>query len=167
MSIYKPKREKTNTPVVPHRFAINIEQQNQTTKLRTDRYYIHVYQTKIGPERKTLRSKKMSKELNKILGTVYYPRERDLPREWQGNKEAERRRPIRVMEFQKAKDGWTRATHKSRTQTSTAKGTPQEENGTERGEKNTCQKTQQEGLTGKVQRLTEVLEKMLREGGQI
>ena len=65
MSVYKPNRDRDQRPIVRHRFAINLSYKVPRTKLRTDRYYIHVYQTKVGPERKTLRSKEMVREMQR------------------------------------------------------------------------------------------------------
>ena len=43
--------------------------------LRMDRFYIHVYQTKIGPDRRTLRSKEIVRELGRRLGRLFWPRD--------------------------------------------------------------------------------------------
>ena len=161
VTIYKPTREQTNTPVVPHRFAINLEQHERNTGLRTDRYYIHVYQTKIGPERKTLRSKEMARELSKKLGSVYYPRERDLPKENERTQQPERQRPTRERERQQTKEHWRRDGYQSRTPITWEKGNLQVKQWAEKGRSG----TKHDQLADKVQRLTEVLERMLVEKG--
>ena len=51
--------------------------------LRKDRYYMHVYQTKIGSERRTLRSKVIARELWRRFGRMYLPREMD---KWWGER---------------------------------------------------------------------------------
>ena len=161
VTIYKPTRELANTPVVPHKFAINIGQHNQTSRLRTDRYYIHVYQTKIGPWRKTLRSKEMTVELSKRLGKVYYPRPRDLPREQRGIQQGERGRPIRVSQRKHVWEQRRGDRYQISTQTTRANEPPREKPRTGKG----GNKSQREQLTDKVQKLTEVLEKMMKEKG--
>ena len=45
--------------------------------LRGDRYYIHVYQTRVGDERRTLRSKSIARELMRRFEGMYWPREID------------------------------------------------------------------------------------------
>ena len=52
--------------------------------LRMDRFYIHVYQTKIGPDRRKLRSKEIARELGRRFGRFYWPRDAE-------KKESERR----------------------------------------------------------------------------
>ena len=59
--------------------------------MRRDRYYIHVYQTRIGPERRTLRSKGIARELTKRFGELYWPRDMDKQEGVRGNAEANRR----------------------------------------------------------------------------
>ena len=98
VTIYQPSGERLNRPIVPHRFAINLGQQSRSSGLRTDRYYIHVYQTKIGPERRTLRSKEIAQEINRRWRKVYFPRPIDIPREWPEKYEGRGRRPRRPAE---------------------------------------------------------------------
>lgn len=102
VTIYKPTREQTSRSVVPHRFAINLGQQYQQPKLRTDRYYIHVYQTKIGSIRKTLRSKESAREINKRWRKVYLPRAIDTQRARADKSEANRERPKRSGEHNRS-----------------------------------------------------------------
>ena len=98
VTIYQPTRERTRRPIVPHRFAINLGQQYQQPGLRTDRYYIHVYQTKIGRDRKTLRSKEIAREINKRWRKVYLPRLIDTQSAGSDKYEARRERPRRALE---------------------------------------------------------------------
>ena len=55
-----------------------MRQENPKVRLRKDRYSIHVYQTKTGPSRRALRSKKMAQELKRRLGNIYWPRAIDI-----------------------------------------------------------------------------------------
>ena len=61
LTVYQPIKEMPTSCLVRHRFAILPKTGCIRKRLRTDRYYIHVYQTKIGKERKTPRSKKIAK----------------------------------------------------------------------------------------------------------
>ena len=97
VTIYQPTRESTRRPIVPHRFAINLGQQYQQPKLGTDRYYIHVYQTKIGSRRETLRSKEIAREISKRWREVYLPRSID-PQKARSDNESRRERPGRAVE---------------------------------------------------------------------
>ena len=81
VTIYKPTRQKINRTIVPHRFAINPRTETPRTELRIDRYYIHVYQTKIGPDRRTLRSKSIARELQRRFKGIYWPRKIDIQSE--------------------------------------------------------------------------------------
>ena len=78
VTVYNPARDRTIRTVVPHRFAIKPKQNTMTGSLRTDRYYIHVYQTKIGTSRRTLSSKGIARELNRRFREVYMPRKIDI-----------------------------------------------------------------------------------------
>ena len=77
VTVYNPSRDRQSRTIVPHRFAIKPIQDTKRCRLRTDRYYIHVYQTKIGPSRRTLSSKGIAEELRSRFGGVYMPREID------------------------------------------------------------------------------------------
>ena len=77
VSVYKPNSEWKRRTIVPHRFAINLPQAVAKARIKTDRYYIHVYQTKIGTQRWTLRSKEMVQEMQSMFKKVYYPRDVD------------------------------------------------------------------------------------------
>ena len=77
VTLYNPTREEIRRTIVPHRFAINPRGETTRSKLRTDRYYMHIYQTKIGPDRLTLRSIEMARELNQMFGNIYWPRKFD------------------------------------------------------------------------------------------
>ena len=77
LTVYKPIKEMPTSIVVRHRFAMLPPQGTYRRRLRTDRYYIHVYQTKVGDERKTLQSRKMAQELGRRYRKYYYPREVD------------------------------------------------------------------------------------------
>ena len=77
LTVYKPIKEMPTSTVVRHRFAMLPPQGSHRRRLRTDRYYIHVYQTKIGDERKTLQSRKIAQELGRRYRKYYYPREVD------------------------------------------------------------------------------------------
>ena len=74
VSVYKPTSRRETRPIVPHRFAINSTNTAQRTKLRTDRYYMHVYQTKIGPDRRALKSREMVQEMPRRFKELYWPR---------------------------------------------------------------------------------------------
>ena len=78
VTVYNPARDRTIRTIVPHRFAIKPKQNIMTGRLRTDRYYIHVYQTKIGTSRRTLSSKGIARELNRRFREVYMPRKIDI-----------------------------------------------------------------------------------------
>ena len=69
--------EKINISIVPHRFAINPGRDTIRKVLRRDRYYIHVYQTRVDAERRTLRSKSIARELKKRFEGMYWPRDID------------------------------------------------------------------------------------------
>ena len=77
VTVYNPSRNLPNRTIVPHRFAIKPIQNTNRCSLRTDRYYIHVYQTKVGSSRRTLSSKGIAEELRTRFGGVYMPREID------------------------------------------------------------------------------------------
>ena len=77
ISLYNPIRERPSAAVVRHRFAILPPRGGCRRPLRTDRYYVHVYQTKIGRQRRTLHSKRIATELERKYGKSYYPRELD------------------------------------------------------------------------------------------
>ena len=81
VTLYYPTREEINRTIVPHRFAINPNRETLRRKLRTDRYYMHIYQTRIGPERRTLRSKAIARELSRKFGKIYWPRKMDMQNE--------------------------------------------------------------------------------------
>ena len=68
-----------NRTIVQHRFATNPSRDTHRKILRIDRFYIHVYQTKIGPERRTLKSKEIARELARRFGRMYWPRDIDKP----------------------------------------------------------------------------------------
>ena len=74
VSVYKPTSERETRPIVPHRFAINLTNTAQRAKLRTDRYYMHVYQTKIGPDRRSLKSREMVQEMQWRFKELYWSR---------------------------------------------------------------------------------------------
>ena len=78
VSINKRKPEQN------HRTTLNPRTDTQRKMLRMDRFYIHVYQTKIGPDRRTLRSKEIARELGRRLGRLFWPRDAE-------KKESERR----------------------------------------------------------------------------
>ena len=77
VSLYNPTRENLNRTIVQHRFAINPRRDTPRKMMRKDRYYIHVYQTRIGSERRTLRSKGIARELKRRFSELYWPREMD------------------------------------------------------------------------------------------
>ena len=77
VTVYNPSRDRNTRTIVPHRFAIKPRQDTARCRLRTDRYYIHVYQTKIGPSKRTLSSKGIAEELKRRFGGLYMPREID------------------------------------------------------------------------------------------
>ena len=52
ISLYNPIRKLPSAPVVRHRFAVLPPRSRCRKLLRTDRYYVHVYQTKIGLNRR-------------------------------------------------------------------------------------------------------------------
>ena len=150
VTIYQPTREHSSRPVVPHRFAINLGLHNQLARqhLKTDRYYIHVYQTKIGPERRSLRSKEIAQEISRRWRKVYFPRPIDIPR-------------VKQERFQANRDRWRYPWKRNDTNYTGRKRTPRDRLRTER-ETNS---TKQQQLTENVQRLTEVLEKLLERKG--
>ena len=100
VSVYKPNSERDSRPIVRHRFAINLSYTVPRTKLRTDRYYIHVYQTKVGPRRKTLRSKEMVQDLLRNFKTTYWPRPVDTQGRRNDKTTDGRRRPRGVRDHQ-------------------------------------------------------------------
>ena len=104
VSVYKPNSERDSRPIVRHRFAINLSYTVPRTKLRTDRYYIHVYQTKIGPERRTLRSKEMVQELQRKFKTTYWPRIVDTQGRRHHRNTDGRRKPRRLSNHQRNDD---------------------------------------------------------------
>ena len=104
LSVYKPNSERDQRPIVRHRFAINLSYTVPRTKLRTDRYYIHVYQTKIGPERRTLRSKEMVQELKRKFKTTYWPRIVDIQGRRHHRNTDGRRKPIGVSDHLRNED---------------------------------------------------------------
>ena len=67
----------------PHRFAVvPTDHEGNYEQVHPDRYYAHVYQTKIedtSNELKTLQSRLIAQELESKLGTLYWPRPNDLP----------------------------------------------------------------------------------------
>ena len=146
VTIYQPTGDKASRPVVPHRFAINLGHQNKLSRqnLRKDRYYIHVYQTKIGSERRTLRSKEIAHEIGRRWRKEYLPRPIDNSRVKQ---------ETHFVTRDRERNSWKR----SDTNYTGSKRTPQRLTRTER-ETNS---TNNQQLTENVQRLTEVLEKLL------
>ena len=77
VTVYQPTREVRERTILAHRFALNPTCKTPRKILRKDRYYIHVYQTKIGSERRTLRSKVIARELWRRFGRMYWPRQMD------------------------------------------------------------------------------------------
>ena len=63
ITVYNPIRELSLSAVVRHRFAMLPPKGSFRIPLRTDRYYIHVYQAKIGHWRRTLSSRSIAREL--------------------------------------------------------------------------------------------------------
>ena len=104
VSVYKPNSEGDARPVVRHRFAINLSHIVPKKKLRTDRYYIHVYQTKVGPWRKTLRSKEMVREMQRRFKTTYWPRLVDTLGRRDEKATVGRRKYIRVRDNQRKEE---------------------------------------------------------------
>ena len=104
VTVYQPQREVRDKTIVPHRFALNPTKETPRKTLRRDRFYIHVYQTRIGYERRTLRSKGISRELSRRFGKMYWPREMD--KQWGEHKPKETRR--RVTEPERSKTRGTR-----------------------------------------------------------
>ena len=102
VSVYRPTSRREARPIVRHRFAINLSYKVPRTKLKTDRYYIHVYQTKIGPERRTLRSREMVQEMKKRFRGVYWPRLVDTQGRQRERNIAEERDHIRRRNDQRA-----------------------------------------------------------------
>ena len=151
VTVYKPHNDRGRRPLVRHRFAINLTDTVARTKLRTDRYYIHVYQTKIGPDRRTLRSKEMVRELQRRFKTTYWPREVDTQGRWQGRTAAERREPKRVRDHRRTGDlRWnTRRTNSPNDET--LKGSTQRE----------TEKSQMREVMVGLQRLTAAVERMV------
>ena len=97
VTVYNPARDRTNRTIVPHRFAMKPPQDTRRGRLRTDRYYIHVYQTKIGTSRRTLRSKGIASELARRYGDAYMPREVDIqrsPTRWDRKRKVTRREEV-------------------------------------------------------------------------
>ena len=101
VSVYKPTSEREIRPIVPHRFAINLNNIAQRVKLRTDRYYMHIYQTKIGPDRRTLKSREMAQEMQRRFKKHYWPRLVDTQSRGQVRGGTERR-PTRAGNRQEA-----------------------------------------------------------------
>ena len=89
ITVYKPIKEMPTSTVVRHRFAMLPPKGTYRRRLKTDRYYIHVYQTKIGDQRKTLQSRKMAQELRRRYREYYYPREVDKYKQERGWRENE------------------------------------------------------------------------------
>ena len=101
MSVYKPTSGRETRPIVPHRFAINLTNTAQRAKLRTDRYYMHVYQTKIGPDRRSLKSREMVQEMQRRFKEFYWPRLVDTQSRGLGRRINERR-PKRAADHHKS-----------------------------------------------------------------
>ena len=76
VTVYKPARQKPSA-LMRHRFAIIPKNGKSRKCLRTDRYYVHVYQSKIGPKRRTLWSREIVQTLKRRFGHSYWPREVD------------------------------------------------------------------------------------------
>ena len=70
-TLYKPTRDLHTRTIVRHRFALNPFKNTPRRRLRTDRYYVHVYQTRIGPERRTLRSRSIARELKRRFPSMW------------------------------------------------------------------------------------------------
>ena len=76
----------------PHRFAVNPPRsfRGPCNPLQVGKYYAHVYQTKVEVEhnsKRTLRSKRMASELERLFGDRYNPRPGDLSARQGGFKE--------------------------------------------------------------------------------
>ena len=155
VTVYKPHSERDTRPIVRHRFAINLSYKVPRTKLRTDRYYIHVYQTKIGSERRTLRSKEMVRELQRKFKTTYWPRRVDTQGRWEGRTTSEKRNPKRDGDHRRTEDQRRPA---QKTNTST------DERPKRRPQRETKNRQMQEVLAG-LQRLSAAVERMVDRGG--
>ena len=109
-SLYHPTTDTLIRTIVPHRFAINPSRCSIRQKMRTDRYYIHVYQTRVGPERRTLRSRAIARELRRRFGNLYWPRDIDkndvVRRDPEIKSRAGQRQPTERRREVKAPDGW-------------------------------------------------------------
>ena len=69
----------------PHRFAVIPQNGNEYDfkMIEPDKYYVHVYQTKLEYEKydlRTLNSRVMAKELKQRCGHIYWPRPADKKR---------------------------------------------------------------------------------------
>ena len=104
VSVYQPTSDRVTRPIVPHRFAINLTYSIPRSQLRTDRFYIHIYQTKIGSDRRTLRSREMVQEMKKQFKKVYWPRPVDTQGRRAGTTTAVRRRPEGAINDQRHYD---------------------------------------------------------------
>ena len=116
VSVYKPNSEGDVRPIVRHKFAINLSFKIPRKKLRTDRYYIHVYQTKVGPERRTLKSKEMVQEMQRRFKTTYWPRLLDIQGRRDEMTTVERRNPFTRRDHHRNED---LRRHKQRTNITT------------------------------------------------
>ena len=156
VTVYKPHSERNTRPIVRHRFAINLSYVPRA-RFRTDRYYIHVYQTKVGPGRWTLRSKEMVRELQRKFKTTYWPRIVDTHGSWQGRTTTNRRKSEKVSNNRITEDrrrpAWTRNTWS-------------DERSRGRLQRDTKNPQMQEVLAG-LQRLSAAVEKMVDGGGRL
>ena len=109
-SLYHPTTDSLIRTIVPHRVATNPSRCSIRQKMRTDRYYIHVYQTRVGPERRTLRSRAIARELRRRFGNLYWPTDIDkndvVRRDPEIKSRAGQRQPTERRREVKAPDGW-------------------------------------------------------------
>ena len=80
VTIYQPTYKPQPSKVLRHRFAMMPPDtfRGDHNPQRDDRYYIHVYQTKVGTDRRSLRSREMARELERRWTDDYYPRAFDV-----------------------------------------------------------------------------------------
>ena len=155
VSVYKPTSDRVTRPIVPHRFAINLTYTVPRSQLKTDRYYMHIYQTKIGPDRRTLRSREMVQEMKRRFKKLYWPRPVDTHGRRAETTAAERRTPAGAINVRRYYDQRRPAQKRTMHQTRRPQGGPQRD----------PQMTQGQDIMTGLKRLTAAVERLVEKGG--
>ena len=160
VSVYRPTSRRDARPIVRHRFAINLSYKVPRTQLKTDRYYIHVYQTKIGPERRTLRSREMVQEMKERFRGVYWPRLVDTQGRQRERNITEERNNIRRRNDQRA--DYHRGTEHQRGRAHQLRST--QARSPRREPRRVSKPPQFQDLMTGLQKLTEAVERLVENG---